>query len=103
MPMMYLRVDTPMDPMPAKDLRLELTVAKWGNSLAVRLPVEAARKLGVGEGDALAAEVSADGRLVLSRQGHRIGKPEVRRLREFLARQTETAPVVERMRRQTRY
>ena len=82
---------------------LHLTVAKWGNSLAVRLPAESAKRLGVGEGDTLLAEVSSDGRLVLSRQGRAIGKAEARRLRQFLARQTETLPVVEQMRRDARY
>jgi len=81
---------------------LHLTVAKWGNSLAVRLPAESAKRLGVGEGDTLLAEVSSDGRLVLWRQGRAIGKAEARRLRQFLARQTETLPVVERMRRAAR-
>jgi len=82
---------------------LRLTVAKWGDSLAVRLPAELARRLGVGEGDTVFAEVFSDGRLVLSRVGHAIGKAEVHRLRGFLARQTPTTPVVGRMRRDGRY
>ena len=60
--------------MAAKGVRMELMVSKWGNSLAVRLPAESARRIGVGEGDTLIAEVSADGRLVLSREGRAIGK-----------------------------
>jgi len=82
---------------------MELTVSKWGNSLAVRLPSESARKIGVGEGDTLVAEVSADGRLVLAPEGRAIGKAESRRLRQFLDRQKETAPVVREMRRSARY
>ena len=89
--------------MAAKGLRMELVVSKWGNSLAVRLPAEAARKIGVGEGDALIAEVSADGRLVLAPEGSVIGKAETRRLRQFLGSQKETAPVVGSMRRGARY
>jgi antitoxin MazE len=82
---------------------MELLVSKWGNSLAVRLPAESAKQIGVGEGDTLVAEVTADGRLILSPEGRAIGKAETRRLREFLGRQKETVPVVEDMRRATRY
>ena len=89
--------------MAIKGLRMGLMVSKWGNSLAVRLPAESARRIGVGEGDTLIAEVSADGRLVLAPEGRAIGKAESRRLRRFLDRQKETAPVVGEMRRGARY
>jgi antitoxin MazE len=89
--------------MAAKGLRMVLMVSKWGNSLAVRLPAESAKKIGVAEGDTLIAEVSADGRLVLAPEGRAIGKAESRRLRQFLDRQKETAPVVREMRRSARY
>ena len=89
--------------MATKRLRMELMVSKWGNSLAVRLPAESAKRIGAGEGDTLIAEVSADGRLVLAPEGRAIGKAESRRLRQFLGRQKETAPVVRAMRREARY
>ncbi|MGH8767286.1 MAG: AbrB/MazE/SpoVT family DNA-binding domain-containing protein [Burkholderiales bacterium] len=89
--------------MATKGVRMELMVSKWGNSLAVRLPAESAKRIGVGEGDTLIAEISADGRLVLAPEGRAIGKAESRRLRQFLGRQKETAPVVRDMRRQARY
>jgi antitoxin MazE len=89
--------------MATKGVRMELMVSKWGNSLAVRLPAESAKRIGVGEGDTLIAEVSADGRLVLAPEGRAIGKTESRRLRQFLGRQKETAPVVRDMRREARY
>ena len=89
--------------MATKGLRMELMVSKWGNSLAVRLPAESARRIGVGEGDTLVAEVSADGRLILAPEGRAVGKIEARRLRQFLGRQKETAPVVGDMRGSTRY
>ena len=101
--MMYLRVDTLDDAMTTKGIRIELTVAKWGNSLAVRLPAESAKQIGIGEGDTLIAEVSPDGRLVLAPEGRAIGKSEARRLRQFLSRQKETAPVVGEMRQAARY
>ena len=89
--------------MATKGVRMELMVSKWGNSLAVRLPAESAKRIGIGEGDTLIAEVSADGRLVLAPEGRVIGKAESRRLRQFLGRQKETAPVVRDMRREARY
>jgi len=89
--------------MATKGLRMELMVSKWGNSLAVRLPAESAKRIGVGEGDMLVAEVSADGRLILAPEGRAVGKAESRRLRQFLGRQKETAPVVGDMHRSARY
>jgi len=89
--------------MAAKTLRMELVVSRWGNSLAVRLPAESAKRIGVGEGDTLIAEVSPDGRLILAPEGRAIGKADSRRLRQFLDRQKETAPVVGNMRRGARY
>lgn len=83
--------------------RMGLLVSKWGNSLAVRLPAESAKQLGVGEGDTLIGEIASDGRLILSAEARAIGKVEVRRMREFLARQKATAPVVKEMRRNARY
>ncbi len=86
-----------------KGVRVEFRVSKWGNSLAVRLPAESAKRIGVGQGDTLIAEVSADGRLILARDGRAIDKAGTRRLRQFLDRQKETAPVVGEMRRRARY
>ena len=83
--------------------RVGLVVSKWGNSLAVRLPAESAKQLGVGEGDTLIGELAADGRLILSAEARPVGKAEVRRMREFLARQKMTTPVVSGMRRGARY
>ena len=64
---------------------------------------ESAKQLGVGEGDTLIGEIAPDGRLILSAEARAIGKVEVRRMREFLARQKVTAPVVGDMRRSARY
>jgi antitoxin MazE len=83
--------------------RVGLLVSKWGNSLAVRLPAQSAKQLGVGEGDTLIGEIAPDGRLILSAEARAIGKVEVRRMREFLSRQKVTAPVVRDMRRNARY
>ncbi len=83
--------------------RIELLVAKWGNSLAVRLPANSAKQLGVGEGDTLIGEIAPDGRMILSAEGRPVGKSQIRRMHEFLSRQKMTTPVVEDMRREARY
>ncbi|MBB93885.1 MAG: AbrB/MazE/SpoVT family DNA-binding domain-containing protein [Rhodobacteraceae bacterium] len=44
-----------------------MQVAKWGNSLAVRLPAELVRELGLKEGDQIDL-VKADGALQVQRQ-----------------------------------
>jgi antitoxin MazE len=80
-----------------------LVVARWGNSLAVRLPVESAKRIGVEEGDTLRAEIAADGRLILTPEGRALAKADLRRMREFVERQKDTAPVVADMRRRARY
>jgi antitoxin MazE len=82
---------------------MELVVARWGNSLAIRLPADGARKIGVTEGDTLIAEVSPDGRLILEREGRTLGKEETRRLRQHISRQKQTMPVVADMREKARY
>jgi antitoxin MazE len=89
--------------MATKSQRVELLVSKWGNSLAVRLPAESAKRIGVVEGDTLIAEISADGKWVLAAEGRAIGKAQTRRLRRFIERQEETAPVVGDLRRGARY
>jgi antitoxin MazE len=83
--------------------RVGLLVSKWGNSLAVRLPAESAKQLGVGEGDTLVGEIASDGRLILSAEARAVGKAETKRMREFLSRQKVTTPVVADMRRSARY
>ena len=80
-----------------------LLVSKWGNSLAVRLPAESAKQLGVGEGDTLLGEIAPGGRLILSAEARAVGKAETKRMREFLSRQKVTSPVVGDMRRSARY
>lgn len=44
---------------------MRLRLAKWGNSLAVRLPVDYLRAAGLKEGDEVEAEVTASGEIRL--------------------------------------
>jgi antitoxin MazE len=86
-----------------KPMRTALTVENWGNSLAVRLPADTAKQLGIREGDTLIVELSPDGRLILAAEGRLVGRAEARRLREFLSHQEETAPITGDMRERGRY
>jgi antitoxin MazE len=46
-------------------MRKESTISKWGNSLAVRIPLAIAKLAGLGEGDAVALTLDRDGGIVL--------------------------------------
>lgn len=47
---------------------LELKVSRWGNSLAVRLPADLVRELGLAEGDAVSAALLYKVRPKMSRE-----------------------------------
>ena len=42
---------------------MDLQVAKWGNSLALRIPSEVVRQLGLREGSTVQAQLTLDGSL----------------------------------------
>jgi antitoxin MazE len=42
---------------------LDLQIAKWGNSLALRIPSEVVRRLGLREGATVEAQLTVDGSL----------------------------------------
>jgi len=44
---------------------MNLHVAKWGNSLAVRIPMEYIRRTGLKEGDTVQASLTADGTMTI--------------------------------------
>ena len=44
---------------------MHLQIAKWGNSLAVRIPADYVRQIGIKDGDQLVAQVGPDGALNL--------------------------------------
>ncbi len=46
-------------------MTMNLQIAKWGNSLAVRIPADYVRKNGIKEGDQLEAHMGVDGALNL--------------------------------------
>ena len=46
---------------------MELRVGKWGKSLALRIPTDYARRIGIKAGDRLEARITVDGGLFLRR------------------------------------
>ena len=60
-----------------------MQISRWGNSLAVRLPADLVRKLGLKEGDDITLEAGRDGYVV-----QRVQRPEevLTDLRKFRGR-----------------
>ena len=44
---------------------MNLQIAKWGNSLAVRIPADYVRSIGIKEGDSVQASLTSDGGLII--------------------------------------
>jgi antitoxin MazE len=63
-------------------MEASMKVAKWGNSLAIRIPAEVVEKLGLKEGDEVQLQPSAVNGLELARLASR--RERVERLREIL-------------------
>lgn len=81
---------------------MDLQVAKWGNSLAVRLPASIVKRLKVKEGSALRAELMPDGTLALRpAEWSRAAFSE--ELRQAQAQLPMGSSVIEEMRRNARY
>lgn len=82
---------------------MRLQLAKWGNSLAVRLPVECTRAAGLKEGDTVEAEVTPVGEIKLTPATPFDKAGFLERLRKLHARMPMTTATVETMRREDRY
>jgi antitoxin MazE len=82
---------------------MNLQIAKWGNSLAVRIPADYVRQMGVQEGDLFEVRLGSDGALNL--------KPPAQWSRkafaEEMALETKLLPmgssVMEQLRQEARY
>ncbi len=81
---------------------MHLQIAKWGNSLAVRIPADYVRQIGIKEGDRLEAQLGADGALNL-----RPARWNRQAFAQELARDSQTLPmgtsVMEQLRDEARY
>ena len=82
---------------------MRLQLAKWGNSLALRLPAECIRAAGLRQGDSVDAEITPAGTITLTPAKPFNKAAFLKRLRKMRRSMPETEPVVERMRREARY
>ncbi|OQX12405.1 MAG: AbrB family transcriptional regulator [Desulfobulbaceae bacterium A2] len=82
---------------------MRLHVSKWGNSLAVRLPVECIRRTGLKEGDSVEASITPTGELSLVPLRTFDKASFLKRIAKLHASLPMTAPVVEAMRQEASY
>lgn len=85
---------------------LDLNVGRWGNSLAVRLPAELARQLGIAEGSTLHVERNRDNTLTVSARAGKEPFDKARWLaqaRRHLATMPSSPSVMQELRDGARY
>lgn len=82
---------------------MRLQLAKWGNSLAVRLPRECTRAAGLHEGDRVEAIITKEGKITLVPDKVFKKAAFLTRLAKLHAAMPMTKPVVARMRQEARY
>lgn len=82
---------------------MKLQISKWGNSLAVRLPVECTRATGLEEGDSVEARITQAGEITLVPERAFDKAAFLMRIAKLHAAMPMTAPVVEAMRQEARY
>jgi antitoxin MazE len=81
---------------------MNLKVAKWGNSLALRIPSEVVRQLGLREGATVEAQLTVDGALSI-RPAQWNRKAFSLELTEARGAMPMSAPVMEEVRSGARY
>ena len=82
---------------------MRIQLAKWGNSLAVRLPAACVRAAGLREGDSVDAEMAPAGGIVLTPARSFDKRAFLDSVRQMRRKMKKSAAVVEKMRRETRY
>ena len=82
---------------------MRLTISKWGNSLAVRLPIECTRAAGLKEGDSVEASIAATGAITLAAKKSFDKDAFLLSIAKLHASMPMTKPVVETMRKEARY
>ena len=82
--------------------KLNLQIAKWGNSLALRIPAEYLRQMGIKEGDQVDVSLTADGALSIrpAKWNRQTFAGELEKSRELMPMGTS---VIEELRRGARY
>lgn len=81
---------------------MNLHIARWGNSLALRIPAEVVRSIGIKEGDSVEASLTADGGLAI-RPTRWDRKAFARELTEARATMPMGTSVMDELRRGARY
>ena len=81
---------------------MNLNIARWGNSLAVRIPAEYVKAVGIKEGDSVNATLTADGGISI-RPAKWDRKEFIKMISERRDEMPMTEPVVERMRQEAHY
>lgn len=81
---------------------MDLQVAKWGNSLALRIPAEIVRRLGLHEGATVEAQITVDGSLSI-RPAQWDRKAFALELNEARSIMPMSEPVMEELRSGARY
>lgn len=81
---------------------MDLQVAKWGNSLALRIPTEVVRQLGLREGATVDAQLTVDGTLSIrpAQWNRKAFALELAQARSTIAK---SSPVMEEVRSGARY
>ncbi|HWH84937.1 MAG TPA: AbrB/MazE/SpoVT family DNA-binding domain-containing protein [Burkholderiaceae bacterium] len=79
-----------------------LQIAKWGNSLAMRLPADIVRRFGLREGDSVDAQATVDGALTIRPAGWN-RRAFAAELDEARAALPMGRPVIDEMRGEARY
>ncbi len=82
---------------------MRLQISKWGNSLAVRLPVECTRATGLKEGDSVNASITPEGAITLAPELAFDKAAFLARIAKLHASMPMSEPVVETMRQEARY
>ena len=72
---------------------MELQVGKWGNSLALRLPVALAKRAGLREGSRVEADITAESELRLVKAGSEFSSTSRADLAAELSRMHHEWPV----------
>ena len=77
---------------------MDLQVSKWGNSLALRIPAEYVRRMGLSAGEHVYANMSPDGTLMIRHEPFDRKKfsSELRQLRESMP---QGQSVIDKLRR----
>jgi antitoxin MazE len=79
-----------------------LQIAKWGNSLALRIPAEYARNAGIEDGDQVEVSMTVDGGFCV-RVARWDRKAFVRKINKFLKSMPVSDSVMEELRSGARY